>query len=257
LSPGTYTFRIRAANEDGVWSAPVDLQLVYLPKWYQTGWFKAALVCAAFVIGYGFYRLRISHLQQEHLIRTRLAGDLHDDLGGTLNSVKVYASLALMEKGEESHLFKVKESTQEAIDGLRDMIWVLDDRRDYLEDLVARINHFAVHLCKATAIRYQQKISDEALAYKLGREEKRNLYMVIKEAINNSIKYAEAREICLEISLANGKPVVSISDDGKGFDGTVADQGNGLRNMRHRAAQIHYRFSIGTTAGTSIRLQKL
>ncbi len=257
LSPGTYTFQIKAANEDGVWSAPVELQLVYLPKWYQTGWFKTALVCLGLGIGYGFYRLRIKQLQREHQIRSRLAGDLHDDLGGTLNSVKVYASLAIMEKGEETHLFKVKESTQEAIDGLRDIIWVLDDRKDYIEDLVARLNRFAAPICKAKGVRYQQNIGPEGLHYKLGREEKRNLYMIIKEAINNSIKYAEAREIALEICLSNGKLVITIKDDGNGFDATVVGAGNGLNNMRQRAAQIGYQFALSSTAGTIIQLKCL
>ncbi len=141
--PGTYHLQVQAFNEDGIPSEIKELTLIFLPKWYQTWWFKLLLVLLAIGIIYSMYRVRINQLKKEQQIRSKLASDLHDDLGSTMNSVKVYANLAIMEKQQEKYLFKIKEGTQEAITSIRDIIWVLDDSKDSVEHLLSRINHFA------------------------------------------------------------------------------------------------------------------
>jgi len=255
---GTYTLQVSSANEDGSWSDPIELKLIFLPKWYQTWWFKLLLVLAALAIAYSIYRIRINQLKKEQRIRTRLASDLHDDLGSTMNSVKVYANLALMDK-QEKYLFKIKESTQEAITGIRDIIWVLDDSKDSIEHLLSRISLFASPLCEANGILYKQEIADEARDHKLGQEERRNLYMILKEAINNAIKYADAKKIEIEVSVKKDKPSIQIKDDGKGFDTAVVNEGNGLKNMQRRAKEIRYEINIqsGSSRGTTVYLKKI
>lgn len=259
LSPGTYHFQVQAFNEDGVPSEIKELTLIFLPKWYQTWWFKALIALSIIVIGYGFYRLRINQLKKEQSIRTKLASDLHDDLGSTMNSVKVYTNLAIMEQQQEKYLFKIKESTQEAITGIRDIIWVLDDSKDSIEHLLSRISLFASPLCEANDILYKQEISDEARDHKLGQEERRNLYMMLKEAVNNAVKYSGGKTIEIEVSVKKGKPTIQIEDDGKGFDTKLASEGNGLKNMKRRAMEIKYHIQIESAdySGTTISFQKV
>jgi two-component sensor histidine kinase len=257
LHPGTYHLLVKAANEDGVWSNPIELELTFEPKWFQTWWFKALLALAFIAIVYLIYRLRISQLRKEQLIRTRLASDLHDDLGSTLNSVKVYANLALMERNSDKYLVQVKDSVQEAITGIRDMIWVLDDKKDTIEHLISRVDQFALPLCEANGMAYKKEIHPDAAHLHLGQEEKRNLYLIFKESVNNAIKYAEANELCITITANRGKPVMIISDNGRGFNPSDATEGNGLKNMRFRASQIKYKLDISTeAAGSRIRLEK-
>jgi signal transduction histidine kinase len=176
-----------------------------------------------------------------------------------MNSVKVYANLAIMEKQQEKYLFKIKESTQEAITGIRDIIWVLDDSKDSIEHLLSRISLFASPLCEANGIQYKQEITDEARDHKLGQEEKRNLYMMLKETVNNAIKYSGATKIEIGISVKKGKPAIQIKDDGKGFDVKAASDGNGLKNMNRRAREIKYLINIqsGPGNGTAIYFQKI
>jgi ligand-binding sensor domain-containing protein/two-component sensor histidine kinase len=248
LSPGAYHLQVQAFNEDGVPSEIKELTLIFLPKWYQTWWFKVLTILAAAAIFYGLYRFRINHLKKEEKIRIQVASDLHDELGSTLNSVKVFTNLALMEKENKSHLEKIKEATQSAISGVKDIIWVLDDKRDTLDHLLVRINQFARPICEANGISYNQQSGGNE-NYKLGKEEKRNLYMIIKESINNSIKYAECSVIELLIKNNGGKLSISISDDGKGFDKNETTSGYGLRNMKHRAGEIGYHAEINSSPG--------
>lgn len=259
LSPGTYHLQVQAFNEDDVPSEIRELILVFLPKWYQTWWFKIILVLAVAFFFYGLYKFRMNHIKREEKIRNQLAGDLHDELGSTLNSVKIFASLAMMEKeNTRIHLEKIKESTQAAIAGVRDIIWVLDDKRDTVDDLMTRIRQFAKPLCEASHISYRQEADESLGNNKLGKEEKRNLYMIIKESVNNSIKYANCENIQLVVSNPGGKLNIKISDDGTGFDKDKTVKGNGLKNIMYRSKEIGYRASINTSPGkgTTIALQK-
>ena len=258
LKPDAYTLQVKAMNEDGYASEIKELQLIFLPKWYQTSWFKTLAVLLALGVIYFVYKIRINQLNKEKEIRTHLASDLHDDLGSTLNSVKVYANMALLEKDNASYLEKVKESTQEAITGVRDIIWVLDDKKDLLDHLLTRIKTFAAPLCGAHHISFHQQANDSLLNYKLGKEEKRNLYMIIKEAINNSVKYAKGNSIYFTIEHTQNKLTIKVADDGIGFEKDKITEGNGLKNMLNRSVEIGYKATIISQPGqgTTIQLEK-
>ena len=256
LNPGAYHFEVQAINEDGLPGQIKQLYLRFLPKWYQTGWFGAVVMLAVFYLAWLAWRLRIAQIRKEERIRQRLASDLHDDLGSTLNSVKVYASLALMDKQNETHLQRVKEGIHASINGIRDMIWVLDDKNDSTEHLAGRVEQFARPLCEVQTIKFSYSLDDAAYYYKLGKEERRNLYLVLKESVNNSIKYAFCKKISLVISVARNRLVISLCDDGAGFDTQKVSYGNGLRNIQQRASEIGYRAQIISAEGkgTDIRL---
>lgn len=258
LAPGKYQLQVRAFNEDGSRSDPIEVTLVYLPKWYQTWWFKGLVALAFLAIGYLIYRVRMDQLAREEAIRKKLARDLHDDLGSTLNSVKVFANLAQLEKNNETHLSRIKESITDAIVSIRDIIWVLDDKKDSVDHLITRILQFAEPLCDANGIALQQSISAAAYNYQLGKEEKRNLYMIIKETINNSIKYASCKKISLDFSIHAGRLQINVSDDGIGFNPVTTVPGNGTRNIYTRATAAGYKASIISAPGkgTTVTLLK-
>ena len=258
LKPDDYILQVKAFNEDGLASEIKEIQLVFLPKWYQTTWFKILLIVLVVGIAYALYKIRINQLKKEKEIRTHLASDLHDDLGSTLNSVKVYANMAMLEKENNKYLEKIKESTQEAISGVRDIIWILDDKKDSMEHLVTRISLFAVSLCDAGGISFHSQLSESLRNYKLGKEEKRNLYMIIKEAVNNSIKYAKGTLIHLAIDNKENKLTIKIVDDGIGFEKDKITEGNGLTNIMNRSIQIGYKATIISQPGqgSTIQLEK-
>lgn len=258
MDPKTYHLHFRASNKDGIIGPEQTIQVTFPPRWYQTGWFKVLAALLVFSVICAVYYVRINQLKKEHRIRTKLASDLHDDLGSTLNSVKVYANLAMIEKSDK-YLIKVKENVQEAIIGIRDIIWVLDASKDDLDNLISRINAFASPLCEANQIQYKYEIEDGVRYSKLRQEEKRNLYMMLKEAINNSIKYSGAKEIALKADSTKGQLCFKVADNGTGFDTAKLSEGNGLKNMQRRTKEINYRISVNSSpeSGTVIGFLKM
>ena len=254
---GNFHVEIYYTSETGsLIGKPLTFNFYIHPKWFQTWWFKSLLILLVAAIVYGLYRLRIRQLKKEGRIRNQLAANLHDDLGSTLNSVKVYASLAQLDHKPE-HLVKIKESTQEAISGIRDLIWVLDDKKDSYGDMLGRLSQFAQPLLEAQGIRFITKSDEPAKWFPLKKEEKRNLFLILKEFINNSIKYAQATELVIESSVIRKKIHISISDNGRGFNSGHVAEGNGLKNMSQRAADCGVLYNLTSTPGKGTRLELL
>lgn len=249
LTPGSYTIEAKAANEDGYWSDPIRLMLDFQPKWYETYWFKLSIIVLAAAVLWLLYRYRIAQLKEQQRIRSGIASDLHDDIGSLLNSVKVLSHLAKKEPEQPSHFDNIDESLVQATTGLRDMIWVLDNSEDTVTELINRIKKYAFPVTSACNIQmfYDIRLPDKETT--ITKTEKRNLYLIVKEAITNSIKYAACRRICIECIKVKHGIALAISDDGAGFEADSPVYGNGLKNIRERARQIHYQCRIDSSPG--------
>ncbi len=259
LDHGTYTLQIKACNEDGLYSKVKQLKLLYLPKWYETIWFEILVGISLAALLYGFYRFRLSQVRKQHTIRRNLASDLHDDIGSSLNTIKVFTHLAKRVDDKQTYLDQIELSLTAATIGLRDLIWVLDDSGDTVQSMIDRINKFALPVANANNIAFECTANINGKEQPLSKTEKRNLLLMIKESINNSIKYAECRHIKVVFALDHKKREIFVSDDGKGFDSTQAKEGNGLNNLQHRASQIHYQVTVTSSPGngTLVKIVKV
>jgi len=249
-NPGNYTLQVRAADGDGRVNGKIlELSLNFLPKWYQTWWFKFAIVLALAGIFYGLYRYRLLQIHKQQQIRRDIASDLHDDIGGTLNSVKIFTHLLRRDGNNAPHLLRIEESIAEASAGLRDFIWVLDDSQDTIRELLERIKKFAGPVCQANDIRLESSYEETVSDWILSKTTKRNLLLIAKETITNAIKYSQCRCISLYIGRDSSRLVFSIRDDGNGFDLSAATMGHGIKNIRQRAIQIRYSAEIISAPG--------
>lgn len=258
LSPGTYTVQIRRedgriGNNENV----AQISLVWLPHWYQTWWFKLSILILAVALGYLFFRYRIDQIKKQQEIRKGIASDLHDDLGGTLNALKVYSHLARKEPDKDEYLGRIEESLTQATSGLRDMLWVLDNSDDTLTGILERVRKFAGPLALAQDIRINFE-SEIETPRRISKTEKRNLFMIVKESINNALKYAECKTIQVRLRQYKDNISLVVQDDGKGFDASVGSAGNGLKNIRFRAQQIKYTANILSFpgGGTTIEVMR-
>lgn len=245
LAPGKYTIYIRARYPSDEWPEKfLTTTLVFAPKWYQTLTFKLAML--ALIIGavYLFYRFRMAQIRRQEQIRKSIAIDLHDDIGSNLNSIKIFTHLARKEENPQQHLSNIEESLTQTSAGLRDMIWILDDSKDTVEELVTRIKKFALPLCLAKNIELSCAIESDKAEDLVTKSEKRNLLLIAKEVINNSIKYADCNRIELILTIKAKRKRLIIRDNGKGFDTAIASAGNGLKNIQHRAAQLKWQLTI-------------
>jgi len=255
IRPGYHTLKLRSVSSEGVQSNNEHTLYIYVrPPWYKQWWFQVLLGLTIAALLFALYSLRLRQIRREHRIRNQVASDLHDDLGSTLNSVQVYASLANMESPQAKYPPLIRHSIQEAITGIRDIIWVLDDSKDSVEQLVDRLHQFAAPVCEAKNIRFVTALSDGIRHTSLDQRTRRNIYLLLKEAVNNAVKYAGADTISLDVSAKNNKPEFVLADNGCGFDAATAVNGNGLKNMKRRAEEINFRLllSTGPDQGTSI-----
>lgn len=264
LPPGSYNVEVKASNEDGYWSKPVNLLLVFKPKWYETVLFEICVILAISLILYALYRYRVQQILKLERVRQKISSDLHDDIGSTLSSVNLFTKMAIMQPGKKEYLPYIDQGIQNAIIGVRDIIWILDKHPETIESIFGRIVSFSGPLCEAAGSELETRIDDGLKQYQLTAEEKRNTYLVIKEAINNSLKYSGCTRIQLTATENAGQVSISVNDNGKGLAkdeaGTTkiaaTGSGNGLKNMQLRCDEIKWKLEIKSAAdaGTTVTM---
>jgi signal transduction histidine kinase len=196
------------------------------------------------------------HKQKELEIRTRISKDLHDDVGATLSSVKAYSEI-LKENPENSviaHL--IKENAAEMIDRLEVITWAASPNHDHFLSLKSKINLYSAPICKAKNIHYRLHSKNIEEDITIPGEIRQNLYLIVKEAINNVSKYANAKNCTVLFFLSSDKFIVQIEDDGIGFDDNLKKDGNGLRNMQTRTDEMGGELTLTSNSnkGTTIRI---
>jgi two-component sensor histidine kinase len=269
LTPGTYRFLVRAVNTEGVTSATsaVISFRILRPIW-QRWWFilLAALLFAALI--YLVYRYRVAQLLQVERVRTRIATDLHDDIGASLSRMAILSEVVKHQNGgtgeAEGLLTEIAESARGLVDSMSDIVWSIDPRRDDLRSVVQRVRQFASDVLEAKGIGWEFRLQPEVEKVKIGPEQRRHLYLIFKEGINNVVRHADgAKNVSLSLALNHQHLVGEIRDDGCGFTprppGEINGRsrgGNGLVNMRARAEEVKGRVEIESVParGTTLKL---
>jgi signal transduction histidine kinase len=186
-------------------------------------------------------------------VRNKISSQLHDDIGSTLSGVSMYSHLAndLLEKGEYGNAKKslhiIQNSTNEMVEKLGDLVWSANPRQDSLQMLFERLEQYGFDMCKAKGIGFKTDIVIEN--FDLPAENGYQLYLFIKEAINNAVKYSEASLLELNVKGNRDLLEITISDNGKGFDVASVKRGNGLDNMQKRADELGGDFDIQSKPG--------
>ncbi len=144
---------------------------------------------------------------------------------------------------------------------MSDIVWAINPKNDSFEKMLSRMQNLAAELCTVKNIQLHFTADEKLNQLQLSMEQRRNIYLIFKEALNNALKYAGCGNIIIELKKENNLLVLSVKDDGKGFNEMVVAEnksgGNGLKNMRHRAAEINGELRIDTeeNKGTHILLK--
>jgi signal transduction histidine kinase/ligand-binding sensor domain-containing protein len=266
LSPGNYKFRVRSANANYVWSKETtELIINIIPPWYRTWWFYVTSMATLMYLLYAFYQFRLRQIKNLEQVRNRISRDLHDDIGSTLSSINILSQMAGKNALENSAdkttdiMEKINERSQRLLDNMSDIVWSIKPENDSLEELLTRMRQYATDILESKGIDYTIDFPKEKLEYKFSLEVKNNLYLIFKEAVNNLCKYAQCQHAYLSLSINHKIMTVLIRDDGIGFSTdipAIGNGGNGLKNMRQRAAEIKAQLLIESTPGegTSVSL---
>ena len=262
LPPGKYVFKVKAQLPNAKWSKPAEFAFVIGNAFWQASWF---VVLAAIIIITGIYLLFRYRLQEKTRLlemRNSISQDLHDELGASISGINLLSQMAA-EKLQGNHLeeasaylYKVKNYTQDVIEKLGDMVWIFNPRNDGIEKLLQRIQNFAVSIASSRNIKMHFENAKENEIINLTIRERKAIYLVSKEALNNAFKYSECSNIHYSLNAKGAKWKLVIKDDGKGFIPEENNTGNGLKNMQARADEINAVFNIqsGREAGTIITL---
>lgn len=260
LDPGTYTFRVKGCNVDGVWSSnTAKLILEILPPWYMTWWFRLAVITAVAGSIYLMFRLRVNRALEIVKVRNRIARDLHDEVGSNLSSISIYNQVALtksMGTEVEPLLNKIADYAQSSMEAMNDIVWMISASNDKFENIISRMSEHAIGIFENKNCELHLSFEDKLNDIKLGMEERKNFYLIYKEALNNIAKYAECHNVWVEMKMLNSIVFLRIKDDGKGFDYHQAKSkevnlngGNGLINMQNRAAILKGELTIKSDKG--------
>jgi signal transduction histidine kinase len=210
---------------------------------------------------YAFYRARVAHLVALERVRTNIATDLHDDIGASLSRTAILAEvvqrdIAPTNPAAAERLQRIARSAREVVDGMADVVWSLDPDKDELGELVARVRAFASEVLSGSgvALSIESPGDPATLATVLPAEPRRDAFLVIKEAVLNAARHADARNVSVAIALRDGSIEAVVTDDGRGLAVDAADVrrvvgGNGLKNMKTRALRRGGTFKIESAPG--------
>lgn len=278
LQPGHYTFRVKGINNDGVVSSTATaVEIVIVPPFWQRPWFVAlaGLSLLALSVGAGILfqktrqrkAMRVLELQQKvQLERERISRDLHDNVGTQLSLINKNIENAISplhdipESERLKRFSKISQTSREVIFTLRETIWALNKEQISLEELSDKLKSFTQKLFEynpSCRLAYSGEMDADVI---LSPSEAIHLFRICQEAIANSLKYAQASLMQINISAVNGKYEILISDDGIGFEEKIAQDRPhyGLENMQYRAGEIGCEFSITSKPGegTTVAIRK-
>jgi len=190
-------------------------------------------------------------------MRNTIARDLHDDIGSTLTSINVLSKVALEPQQAEflrSSLQKIKDRSGAIMERMDDIVWAINPQNDTMEQLMARMKEFAAELLEPLNICYQFEEEGDLASLRMDVRRRRDLYLLFKEAVNNAAKYSQCTKLTIRLSQERCGLQMEISDDGRGFAEAEVSRGNGLNNMRQRAAAMAGNIWIDSGIGKGTRI---
>ncbi|MEO1257555.1 MAG: two-component regulator propeller domain-containing protein [Bacteroidota bacterium] len=276
VPPGKYELQVVPINANQLEGKPKTLQINIPPPFWQTTWFRAVSLILLLALFSGivasFYRRKL--IKQKRLLekqkalnaeRDRIAKELHDDLGGDLSTILFIGEDILLEsdsyfkKDQKRKVDRIVQLAAGSLENMREIIWALDNRKNKLSDLISHLRIYIVNFLNDNKIQVNVDLVEKAVPeLELSSRQRRNIYLIIKEALHNIVKHASAQNVHVFIQLENSFLSIKIVDNGVGFE--IADQqgnGDGLINMQSRTDLINGTLYVKSnpSSGTSVFLK--
>jgi len=262
LSGGTYKLHVKASLNGNNWSNEKEVAISVTPPFWQAWWFYIAGAATIFITAFSFYRMRIGRLKHELYLRSKIARDLHDEVGSTLSSLNIVSALAKKKIEDDPSkakelLERITESSERMTGNMQDIVWAVNPLNDSFAEIIARMQKFASQILEPRNIELDFDTDEKIKLLKLPLQYRSDLFLIFKEAINNAAKYSNAAHVWISLHKSNKKFLLKIKDDGIGFNAENIAKGNGLRNMQERAGNLNGSLTVlsGIDKGTNIILE--
>ena len=263
LGPGRYRFTVRAVNSDGIASdhPAVITFTVRRPVWLRW-WFLALSAIFVGLMVRTVYRYRVARLLEIANMRTRIATDLHDDIGANLTRIVLLSEVASRTPGAEpggradGPLSSIARIARESVSSMSDIVWAINPKRESLLDLTRRMRQHAEEVFALRDIDLRFNGPSAADSLKLGMDVRRDLLLIFKEAVNNCARHSRCERVEIDLHVEGGRLVLTVVDHGVGFDPSMQGDGHGLLSMERRAHRLNGSLGItsGPGGGTAITL---
>ncbi|MER3525089.1 MAG: hypothetical protein C4326_13835, partial [Ignavibacteria bacterium] len=248
------------------------------PPFWQRWWFIALVFVAATSLVWWMMHTRLQRYREIARIRARISQDMHDEVGSGLTRSTILSDVALQQalakpprrkqpvpdaRGALSipeSLERVGSTARELHDIISDVVWSLDPKHDSMQSLIHRLRSFATELCDAKEISLSFHLDEKLSDVHLNPEMLRALLLITKEAITNMLRHAQCRTVSVHATLRGNLLSVAVHDDGRGMELEAITWGNGLTNMRKRAASVGGTLHVtshpgqGTTVSCEMRV---
>lgn len=210
------------------------------------------LLLIAGFIAYRYYslqRLKVAHL------RNKISQDLHDEVGATLSGIALYSYIAKQQHenndaaAASQSLDIIDKNATDMVKKLSDIVWAVNPVHDSLDALLQRLEEYTVEMASVKGIEILIVKEEQVQGLKLSMEQRKNIYLIIKEAVNNAIKYSQCEQLKITVASEGKQIIFKVSDDGIGFDEHSISRGNGLLNMQSRATELHGNVAIESAIG--------
>ncbi len=269
LRPGPYRFQVTAANAHGIWSSvPTSLEFEIQPFFWQTLLFRFSAVLALVLAALGLHAHRLRTLRRLHSVRQeqalaaekeRIAADMHDELGAALTQITILGEVAKSQSTlppqTRSTLDRISSSARDVTARMSELVWVTNPRNDKLDNLVAFLREHAAAQLEDTPVVPHLEFPATVPDHRVSASFRRNLLLVVKEALNNVIKHSQASEVHVQLHLADGRLHLRIEDNGQGLAGPRRPGGNGLGNMERRIRDLGGEFTLESQPEKGVRIR--
>ena len=269
LEPGTYHLKIRIVYPGKIYPEQVlQYDFTINKPFWKAWWFYMLLVILVsgiiFLVTYSYFRQQLvkrqTAMEKKQAVekeRTRIATDMHDDFGASLSRIKFLSEKIQLQSGKDGKinedLGKISAYSDEMAEKMGEIVWALNQRYDTSGDLISFCRSYASEFFEGKNIKLQFK-SEGMEDLKINGEIRRNIFLVMKEALQNIVKHAAATEVAINMTCLNELKLV-IRDNGHGFDkGQVRPFANGLVNMKKRIEEINGSILIENNGGTCITI---
>jgi signal transduction histidine kinase len=255
LPPGKYTFKIYCENLEGMRSMnTTEMHINIKPPFWRTWWFRTSILFIMALIIYDLHNARVKRLLAVEKLRNKVARDLHDDMGSTLSTINILTSMAKTKMNSDvvkttEYLGKISDNSQRMMEAMDDIVWSIKPSNDNMNKVTARMREFATNVLEAKEIDLEFTVDEKVYDGKLNMEARKDFFLIFKEAVNNAAKYSKANKVVVHITSQYKNLVLSVKDNGVGFDAAKADSGNGLGNMKKRAEAMRGVLKFESVAG--------
>ena len=207
--------------------------------------------------------IRIEKEKEAENIRVSISRDIHDEVGSTLSGVALFSEIATEKVKQhqsveaQRYLDYITANSKEMVEKMSDIVWTINPKNDSFEKIIAKLRSYSANLCAGKGIRMHVDMDESIQSYSPSMQDRKNMYMLIKEGVNNAVKYSGGKNVYLSLYRNHEDLSIEIKDDGRGFDSASNFEGNGINNMRERARELNGELKINSAPnlGTQIQLR--